>query len=123
MGEQACPVEPTRGGHRLLLSDGVPEPVEKRLRAAGFETGRACGGAVAIAPLLPGVCGGLRVAKYATISARGRIGLLVAREAGARVETGDGGPFPDSLDEPATTLVVAADDETARAVRAALLGA
>jgi fructose-1,6-bisphosphatase/inositol monophosphatase family enzyme len=120
LGGEERPVEPTGEGRRLLISDGVPDAVEERLRAAGFETTRACGGAVALAPLLPGVRGGLRVAKYATISARGRIGLLVAREAGARVETGAGEPFPDSLDEVATTLVVASDRDVARAIQAAL---
>jgi fructose-1,6-bisphosphatase/inositol monophosphatase family enzyme len=107
-------------GRKLLLSDGVPDPIEARLRADGFETERACGGAVALAPLVPGVRGGLRVSKYAKISSRGRIGTLIAREAGSLVETAAGEPFPDSLDAPATSLVVASDRETAAAIRAAL---
>jgi fructose-1,6-bisphosphatase/inositol monophosphatase family enzyme len=122
-GPLGGPLEPVRctdGGQRLLLSDGVPDAVEARLRAEGFDTERACGGAVALAPVVPGVRGGLRIAKYATISARGRIGTLIAREAGALVETGDGDPFPDSLDAPATSLVVASDRETASAIQAAL---
>jgi fructose-1,6-bisphosphatase/inositol monophosphatase family enzyme len=122
IGSEATPASCTRDGRRLLLSDGVPEAVETRLRAAGFETGRACGGAVALAPLVPGVRGGLRIAKYATISVRGRIGVLIAREAGALAETADGAPFPDSLDEPATSLVVASDRATADAIQAVLRG-
>jgi fructose-1,6-bisphosphatase/inositol monophosphatase family enzyme len=115
--------EPARGvadGDGILLSDGVPGAVEVRLRAEGFHTERGSGGAVAVAPLLPGVRGGLRVSKYRTISARGRIGTLLAREGGALVETADGTPFPDSLDAPATSLVVAADRETAAAIQKAL---
>ena len=109
-----------KSGSGLLLSDGVPEAVAERLRARGFEVGRGCGGAVAVAPLLPGVRGGMRVATSATISTRGRIGLLIAAEAGARVETGDGEPFPADIDAPTETLVVASDDEIARELRAAL---
>jgi fructose-1,6-bisphosphatase/inositol monophosphatase family enzyme len=118
----SAPAVPSRRGTRVLVSDGVPAPVAERLRAAGFEVGQACGGAVAVAPLVPGVCAGLRVAKNQSISVRGRIGLLVAREAGAVVETGTGEPFPEALDAPAPALVVASDPEAAAAVRAALRG-
>jgi hypothetical protein len=88
--------------------------------ARGFAVQRACGGAVAIAPLLPGVCGGLRIAKYDTISTRGRIGLLIAAEAGAHVTTREGTPFPLEIDAPATSLIVADCPETAAEIRAAL---
>jgi fructose-1,6-bisphosphatase/inositol monophosphatase family enzyme len=120
LGAESEPATCSRTGDRLLLSDGVPDPVEARLRAEGFATDRACGGAVALAPLVPGVRGGLRVSKYATISVRGRIGTLIAREAGALVETLDGAPFPDSLDDAATSLVVTSDPETAAAIRFAV---
>lgn len=110
-------------GRGLLLSDGVPDAVEERLRAQGFEVGRGCGGAVAVAPLIPGVRGGLRVAKsVGTISTRGRIGLLIAAEAGACIETGDGAPFPKAIDDPADALVVASDAQIAEALRRALAG-
>ncbi|MCL4685609.1 hypothetical protein KJ059_12775 [Myxococcota bacterium] len=122
LGGASAPAACTSTGRRLLLSDGVPEPVEARLRTAGFETRRACGGAVALAPLVPGVRGGLRISKYATISVRGRIGVLIAREAGALAETAAGAPFPDSLDEPATSLIVASDRATVDAIQAALRG-
>jgi fructose-1,6-bisphosphatase/inositol monophosphatase family enzyme len=120
LGGPSEPARCTREGRRLLLSDGVPDAIEARLQAEGFETERACGGAVALAPVVPGVRGGLRIAKYATISARGRIGTLVAREAGAIVETAAGETFPDSLDAPAVSLVVASDRETAAAIQAAV---
>jgi hypothetical protein len=51
---------------------------------------------------------------------RGRIGTLIAREADALVETAEGAPFPDSLDDGATSLVVACDPETAAALRRAV---
>jgi hypothetical protein len=66
------------------------------------------------------VRGGLRVAKVGTISTRGRIGLLVAAEAGANVEAENGEPFPASIDAPAETLVVASDSEIAWELRSAL---
>jgi fructose-1,6-bisphosphatase/inositol monophosphatase family enzyme len=112
----------SREGARVLLSDGVPEAAAGRLAASGFETQRACGGAVAVAPLVPGVRGGLRVTKpsQSTISTRGRIGLLIAAEAGAVIESAHGAPFPDALDAPASALVVASDAEIAAALRAAL---
>ena len=111
---------PSRDGRRLYLSDGVSEAVAERLTARGFEVQRACGGAVAVAPLVPGVRGGLRVARQGAISTRGRIGLLIAAEAGAIVETAAGVPFPLSIDEPAATLVVASDPEVATTLRTAL---
>ena len=112
----------SRDGRRLYLSDGVPDEVAERLCARGFEVQRACGGAVAVAPLVPGVRGGLRVAKQGTISTRGRIGLLIAAEAGAHVETAAGAPFPTSIDDPADALVVASDAEIAAELRSALRG-
>jgi fructose-1,6-bisphosphatase/inositol monophosphatase family enzyme len=120
LGGEPEPALCSQDGCKLLLSDGVPDAIEARLRGEGFETERACGGAVALAPLVPGVRGGLRLSKYATISVRGRISTLIAREGGALVETGTGEPFPDSLDAPATSLVVASDRETAAAIQAAL---
>jgi len=107
------------GGDAVLLTDGVPERVAERLRASGFDVRRACGGAVAIAPLLPGVRGGIRVATE-TISTRGRIGLLIATEAGAIVETGTGEPFPAAIDAPVASLVVASEPAVARELGAAL---
>ena len=121
-GDRAEPATLSCDGRCLYLSDGVPRVVAERLAARGFDVQRACGGAVAVAPLVPGVRGGLRVAKQQTISTRGRIGLLVAREAGAIVETAAGAAFPTSIDEPAETLVVASDSEIAAEIRQALAG-
>ena len=119
---RAEPATPSSDGRCLYLSDGVPQPIAERLGAQGFDVMRACGGAVAVAPLVPGVRGGIRFSKYGSISTRGRIGLLVCEEAGALVEKAEGLPFPTSIDEPATTLVVASDPEIAAEIWQALAG-
>ena len=47
---------------------------EPRLRARGLEVSFGCGGAIAVAPLIPGVRGGLRLAKPGvSVSVRGRL--------------------------------------------------
>jgi hypothetical protein len=58
-----------------------------------------------------------------SVSVRGRIGALAAREAGARVCAGDGSPFPEDIREPCSTLLVAADDETLAVLRDAAAAA
>jgi len=117
-GSSRCGV--TRGGNGLLLSDGVSERVAQRLRDRGWDVARGCGGAVAVAPLLPGFRGGLRIAKSVSISTRGRIGLLIAAEAGAIVTTAAGDAFPTAIDAHADSVVVASDAEVAAAIRDAL---
>jgi len=69
---------------------------------------------------VPGVRGGLRLATVRSISTRGRIGALIAREAGALVETASGEPFPAALDAPVSSLVVADAPEVAAEIRKAL---
>jgi hypothetical protein len=77
-----------------------------------------CGGAIAVAPLIPGVCAGLRIAATQEgVSIRGRIGALVAAEAGALLEREGGAPFPEALAAPARALLVAADDSGLEALR------
>jgi hypothetical protein len=62
-----------------------------------------------VAPLVAGVCGGLRLASSSDgISRRGRIGALIAAEAGALVRTEEGLPIPEDLDLTLRSLVVAA---------------
>lgn len=109
-------------GRRVLTSPDLPEVVVEALRARGYEPAPACGGAISVAPLVPGVCGGIRVATR-SISRRGRIGLRIAREAGAWVRDVHGAPFPDDLDAPAATLVVAASGTHGEALREALAAA
>lgn len=96
---------------RVLVSHGIDKTALARLRELGYEAVPAAGGAVAVAPLVPGVCGGLRVAAASTgpsgVSSRGRVGLLVAREAGAIVCGVGGEPFPDGVDTVAPGLITA----------------
>ena len=97
---------------RIFVSDTVPEAVRATLRARGYAVCLASGGATAIAPLVPGVVAGLRFAPAAaggTISPRGRIGVLIARACGAVVQQVDGAPFPEALDAPVASLLVARD--------------
>jgi hypothetical protein len=99
-------------GDLVLVSHEMPRRVVGALRAEGLRPVPACGGAIAIAPLIRGVRAGLRYAPGSLphgISIRGRVGTLIAREAGAHLH-GDGGlDFPTDLDTPTRALIVAAD--------------
>jgi 3'-phosphoadenosine 5'-phosphosulfate (PAPS) 3'-phosphatase len=108
-------------GNRVFVSHGLPEAVERRLREAGLEPSPACGGAIAVAPLVPGVRAGLRIAPgSAGISERGRIGALIAVAGGARVEDEHGRPFPDAIEAPARALLVTASDADRELLRHAV---
>ncbi len=97
-------------GNRVLVSHGMPDAVAERLRSLDYEVAFACGGAVAVAPLIEGVCAGVRWASTPVgISVRGRVGALIAREAGALVRTADGDEFPVDMQTPSPTMVVASD--------------
>jgi len=96
-------------GDTVMVSYDLPEPVAERLRARGWKLVPGCGGAVAVAPLLPGVVGGVRVPDPRPLSQRGRIGLLASAMAGAKVVRADG-PASSSLAEPLPHVAVAADD-------------
>ena len=114
------PVRVRAEGRRVLVSYDLPEAAVERLVAAGLEPFPACGGAIAVAPLVPGVRGGLRLAPGASgVSVRGRIGLVIARAAGVTCLTEHGVPFPEALSAPAHALAVAADEEDAELLREA----
>jgi hypothetical protein len=67
------------------------------------------------------VCAGLRLGTAAAgVSRRGRVGLLIAREAGLLVRGANDAPFPDLLDAPAPVLRVAAREEDLAALGAVL---
>jgi fructose-1,6-bisphosphatase/inositol monophosphatase family enzyme len=110
------------GARRVLVSHEMPESVQSALRARGYELATGAGGAIAVAPLVAGVCAGLRVApaETRTISRRGRIGALIAEEAGAVVWDESGKRFPGDVDAPARALIVAATPEQGRDLLAAL---
>lgn len=113
---------------RVLVSDTTPDAVVKALEAHSFLPALASGGAISVAPLVPGVVAGLRFARAEgaaapSISVRGRVGLLVSREAGAFVGNADASAFPDDLQTPAPSLLVAHDAEIARAISDAVRSA
>jgi 3'(2'), 5'-bisphosphate nucleotidase len=116
-----APVRAEAEGNVVLVSHRLPEAVARRLRAAGFAPSPACGGAIAVAPLVPGVRAGLRVAPDASgISVRGRIGALIAAAAGACVEDEAGRPFPEAIEAPARALLVSASDADRERLRDAV---
>jgi len=103
--------EPT--GNRILVSHNLPTSAVERLRDLGYEVAAAAGGAISVAPLIPGVCAGLRLARENAegVSIRGRIGALISAEAGALV-TGATGPFPSGIRTPAPALLIATTPKT-----------
>ena len=106
---RARAARPDPEGDCVMVSYDLPAAVAGRLVERGYRLVEGCGGAVAIAPLLPGFIGGVRVPHPAPLSTRGRIGLLVSLEAGARVGTATGGR-PEALAEPVPHMAVAADE-------------
>lgn len=110
-GLEASPVALSDASRRVLVSHGIGAAVLTRLHERGYEAVPAAGGAVAVAPLVPGVAGGLRVAPVNAgpggVSSRGRVGVLVAREAGAIVCGVGGAPFPEGVEAAAPGLVTA----------------
>jgi fructose-1,6-bisphosphatase/inositol monophosphatase family enzyme len=97
-------------GKRVHVSHDLPDAATESLLRRGFEVVMACGGAIAVAPLVPGVCAGLRIALEPGpgLSIRGRIGALIAAEAGALVRDERGASFPQDVEAPARALLVAA---------------
>jgi fructose-1,6-bisphosphatase/inositol monophosphatase family enzyme len=107
-------------GSRVLVSPNMPEKVLAILRSAGLDPAAACGGAIAVAPLIPGVRAGLREAAGGkSLSWQGRIGLLISEAGGAVVETGAGAAFPREVDADERLLLVSADDEARETLRKA----
>jgi fructose-1,6-bisphosphatase/inositol monophosphatase family enzyme len=99
-------------GDRVLVSHDTPPAVQDRLRERGLQVMFGSGGAISVAPLIPGVRAGLRFSKApGGVSIRGRIGLLISREAGALMENERGESFPMLVDEFARALLISADDQ------------
>jgi len=123
-GGEGRPAEAIADGERILVSHGMPDAVCSALEASGFEVAFGSGGAVAVAPLVPGVRAGLRYAEALPgVSVRGRAGLVIARESGARVEQASGADFPNDMTTPARTLVIATSAEDSQRIREALRSA
>lgn len=118
---QPRPARVHQPGNRVLVSHGMPEPVFAALTDHGWDPVAACGGAVAVAPLVHGVRAGLRWGTAEEgVSIRGRIGLLIAREAGMLVRGAGGEPFPDDLGSLAPALLVTSSEQDLAVLDAAL---
>jgi hypothetical protein len=118
-------VRPARFDHdsrKVLVSHDLGVEAVSALRSRGFDIAPACGGAISVAPLLPGVCAGLRIAtnEPPNVSIRGRVGAMIAAEAGALVRSETGAPFPGDIETPARALLVAPSEDVLGALRAAL---
>lgn len=96
-------------GVRVLVSHDLPSAAVESLQRRGYEVRAASGGAIALAPLIPGACAGFRFARENAggVSVRGRIAALISAEAGALVMDG-ADPFPADIRAPARSLLVAA---------------
>jgi hypothetical protein len=112
------------GARRVFVSHDLTSQALARLRRRGYAPEPASGGAISVAPLLPGVRAGLRVARArgSSVSARGRIGALISAEAGALVRS-EAGELPSDIDAPVRALLVAADAEALEALEDALAAA
>ncbi|NQZ98028.1 MAG: hypothetical protein HRU01_16075 [Myxococcales bacterium] len=98
-------------GDRIYISHDLPEDAADFLREKGFEPVPASGGAISVAPLVPGVRAGLRLMRSTpSVSIRGRVGALVSAEAGALLQDETGAPFPVHMDARARALLVATND-------------
>jgi fructose-1,6-bisphosphatase/inositol monophosphatase family enzyme len=111
-GRNHGPARADPDGNRVLVSHQMPAGVISALVDRGYEVIPACGGAVSVAPLIKGVRAGLRYAGNPTgVSIRGRVGIVIAREAGALVTNMEGDEFPEDMDTPEETLIVSSDFE------------
>jgi fructose-1,6-bisphosphatase/inositol monophosphatase family enzyme len=118
----AAPLRIAPSGNRVLISHDLPAAAVESLLASGFQVAPASGGAISVAPLVPGARAGLRLARESGsgVSIRGRIGALIAAEAGALVACETGAPFPADIDAPARALLVAGSERDMAALHAAL---
>jgi hypothetical protein len=124
-GEAARPARIEDDGRRVLVSYDLHADAVEVLRSSGYEVQPACGGAISVAPLIPGVCAGLRVATndQANVSVRGRIGAMISAEAGAVLAGETGEAFPRDIDAPERVLLVASNADDLGALQAAVAAA
>jgi len=106
-----------RRGPQLLVSHGLPQDVRARVNAALLKPIVAAGGAIGVAPLLDGCCGGLRIAGEPTgLSRRAWISGLPTLEAGGCVETLVG-RFPERFEPGVTGVLIAPNAAEVGALR------
>jgi fructose-1,6-bisphosphatase/inositol monophosphatase family enzyme len=117
-----APVRLDGEGRGVLVSHDLPDAAIALLSERGYDVRPASGGAISVAPLLPGVCAGLRLMRSdpGTVSIRGRIGALIASEAGAVVASGSGEPFPRNIEAHQPAMLVAPDGSVLSDLRDAL---
>jgi len=108
-------------GNRILVSHNLPRRAVEHLQDRGYEVAAASGGAISVAPLIPGVCAGLRLVRDTPegVSIRGRIGTLISAEAGALL-MGEHASFPTDVRAPAPALLIAAHEDVLADLRSAL---
>lgn len=126
MSQGGAPFAPARldpAGLRLLISHGVPDPIEERLRDRGLTLTLAAGGAIGVAPLLAGTLGALRISGQPEgLSRRAWIAALPVLEAGGAVEALEGA-FPERYREGMRGMIVASSPAQIDELRAVLSGA
>jgi fructose-1,6-bisphosphatase/inositol monophosphatase family enzyme len=109
--EEPGPIRFDPEARRVMISYGAPPSALDHLRDRGYEPVSGCGGAISVAPCVPGFCAGLRFANRPQgISSRGRIGLLVSHEAGAVSASETARPFPEAIAAHAKALLVACNE-------------
>ncbi len=122
-GGEARPWRAEATGQGIIVSHELPEVAVRRLREAGYEIWYGSGGAISVAPLVPGFRAGLRFnPAHETISLRGRVGVLITRAAGGHAWAPSGETFPERLDAPCRALLTAAEPGELPALQAALEG-
>ena len=110
----------TSKGRGIFVSQYVPDSVRTALSEKGYEPTFGSGGAISVAPLVPGVVAGLRVSPSAEgVSIRGRVGLPITLAAGAIAAT-KSGDFPLEISQKSDHLITATDEATLKDIRDAL---
>jgi fructose-1,6-bisphosphatase/inositol monophosphatase family enzyme len=117
---QPEPARVAADGSRVFISHDLPGAAVEVLLERGFQVSPACGGAISVAPLVPGVRAGLRWVAGGSVSIRGRIGALIAAEAGALVTGEAGEPFVRDIHAQARALLIAAEPGDLAALQAAV---
>jgi fructose-1,6-bisphosphatase/inositol monophosphatase family enzyme len=105
-------------GSQLYVSYGLDPRVARRVDEGGWKRVTAAGAAIAIAPLLDGAFGGLRMMAGADgMSRRAWLAAIATREAGGRVEALDG-ELPETHRPGVRGLVAGASADTLARLRA-----
>ena len=109
-----------RGGSEVLVSPGLSPDVRERLEGRGHNLVTAAGGAIGVAPLLEGVCGAVRLsAAPEGLSRRAWLSALPTLEAGGTVASSHG-EFPERYEPDVPGVIVGANVEEVRQLRASL---